>query len=48
MLRVPLGDGEMVITAPVAEINEGNGIITFQPIRLAGAVESRAAPGARK
>ena len=46
MLRVPLGDGEMVITSPKAVINEGNGFITFDPpIHLAGTVEGRALQG---
>ena len=42
MLRLPLGDGEMVLTAPQAIIDETKGVIVFTPpIRLAGAVESR-------
>ena len=46
MLRVPLGDGEMVITAPQAAMNEADGLITFvPPIHLAGAVEGRPLQG---
>ena len=46
MLRIPLADGEMVITAPQASLNEGDGLITFvPPIHLAGSVEGRPLQG---